>query len=59
MSFNAGLAERLQLAVADLPGMTENRMMGGFGYLLNGNMCMGSTRTTSSYVLVSMRRSGF
>lgn len=41
MPFDEGLATRLQETVSDYSGMTENRMMGGFGYLLNGNMCVG------------------
>lgn len=41
MPYDEGLATRLQEAIGDYPGMTENRMMGGFGYLLNGNMCVG------------------
>ena len=41
MPFDEGLAMRLQETVGDYSGMTETRMMGGFGYFLNGNMCVG------------------
>ncbi len=45
MPFDPGLAERLQQVMtrhfAQISGLTETRMMGGFGYLLNGNMCAG------------------
>lgn len=44
MPYDEGLATRLQEAIGDYPGMTENRMMGGFGYLLKGNMCVGVHR---------------
>lgn len=30
----------------NIPGLTETRMMGGFGYLLHGNMCVGIHKDT-------------
>ena len=41
MAFDPGLAERLSALCADWPGAEETRMFGGFGYLLNGNLCVG------------------
>lgn len=45
MSFDTELAARLQelfqTSFSDVPGLTETRMFGGFGYMLNGNMCVG------------------
>jgi TfoX/Sxy family transcriptional regulator of competence genes len=41
MSYDENLAERLSKALADLPGLTEKKMFGGVGYLLNGNMACG------------------
>lgn len=45
MPFDPGLAERLEAAItsrfAHVDGLKETRMFGGFGYLLNGNMCLG------------------
>ncbi len=45
MAFDPGLAERLETLVAtrssNISGLVETRMFGGFGYLLNGNMCVG------------------
>lgn len=41
MAFDPDLAERLSGLCADWPGAEETRMFGGFGYLLNGNLCIG------------------
>ena len=46
MPFDPGLAERLEEVMSNHPGLTETRMMGGFGYLLNGNMCVGIHKDT-------------
>jgi len=46
MAYDVGLAERLNDAVAHVPGMTFTGMFGGYGYLLNGNMCMGIHKDT-------------
>jgi len=44
MPFDAGLAERLQQLITSpftqISGFTETHLMGGFGYLMNGNMCV-------------------
>ena len=45
MPFDEGLAARLGEVItrdfAHIGGLEETRMFGGFGYLLNGNMCVG------------------
>ncbi|MBT9586265.1 TfoX/Sxy family protein [bacterium] len=41
MPFDAGLACRLQAMFGHLPELVETRMFGGFGYLHQGNMCVG------------------
>lgn len=50
MPFDEGLATRLgeviQRDFAHVNGLEETRMFGGFGYLLNGNMCVGIHKDT-------------
>lgn len=45
MAYDEGLALRLEEIMTTrfdhLSGLTETRMFGGFGYMLNGNMCFG------------------
>ena len=41
MPYDPGLAERLYGVVARRPTMTEKKMFGGIGWMLNGNMCVG------------------
>lgn len=50
MAFDEGLAARLEEIItrdfAQDSGLQETRMFGGFGYLLNGNMCLGIHKDT-------------
>jgi TfoX/Sxy family transcriptional regulator of competence genes len=50
MPFDPGLAARLEDVVATrfahIRGLGETRMFGGFGYMLNGNMCIGIHKDT-------------
>jgi TfoX/Sxy family transcriptional regulator of competence genes len=50
MAFDEGLASRLEEIITrdfeHLSGLEETRMFGGFGYLLNGNMCVGIHKDT-------------
>ncbi len=50
MPFDPGLAGRLTLTITEkfshISGLSENRMMGGYGYFLNGNMCVGIHKDT-------------
>lgn len=45
MPFDPGLAARLEHVIetsfGHVGGLRETRMFGGFGYMLNGNMCLG------------------
>ena len=41
MAYDEGLAERLESFMPQDPSLTTEHMFGGFGYLLNGNMCIG------------------
>ena len=41
MAFDETLAERIRKALARKKGITEKKMFGGIGFLLNGNMCVG------------------
>lgn len=50
MPFDDGLAARLEEVItarfSEVEGLSETRMFGGFGYLLNGNMCVGIHKDT-------------
>ena len=50
MPFDEGLAARLEEVIGrdfgHIGGLEETRMFGGFGYLLNGNMCAGIHKDT-------------
>jgi len=41
MAFDERLADRMRSALGRRKGLTEKRMFGGIGFLLNGNMCCG------------------
>ena len=41
MAFDEHLAKRVRAAMSLHKGMTEKKMFGGSGFLLNGNMCVG------------------
>ena len=41
MAYDESLAERLRQRLARKKGVTEKKMFGGIGFLLNGNMCVG------------------
>jgi TfoX/Sxy family transcriptional regulator of competence genes len=41
MAYDAGLAKRVLGMVGDQPDLTEKKMFGGIGYLLQGNMACG------------------
>ena len=43
MAYDEQLAERLRTALAGREGLSERRMFGGLGFMLNGNMCCGLT----------------
>src|SRR6516164_1331259 len=41
MAFDESLAERIRQGLGRKKGITEKKMFGGIGFLLNGNMCVG------------------
>lgn len=41
MAHSESLARRIRQALAGRHGITEKKMFGGVGFLLNGNMCVG------------------
>ena len=41
MAYNEMLAQRVFAGLTDTPGITEKKMFGGVGYLVNGNMACG------------------
>ena len=41
MAFDENLATRIRATLARRKGITEKKMFGGIGFLLNGNMCVG------------------
>ena len=41
MAYNEDLAFRVRQALGDRQGLTEKKMFGGLGFMLNGNMCLG------------------
>lgn len=46
MAYSESPAERIRLVFARRPGITEKKMFGGVGFLLNGNMCVGVWKTS-------------
>jgi TfoX/Sxy family transcriptional regulator of competence genes len=41
VAYDEALSERIRLALAGRDGITERKMFGGIGFMLNGNMCCG------------------
>lgn len=41
MAYDEGLAQRIREAVDDQPGLSETKMFGGIGFMLQGNMACG------------------
>ena len=44
MAYDEGLADRIREALSGEPGLTEKKMFGGIGFMLDGNMCAGVQR---------------
>src|SRR5262245_24536195 len=44
MAYDETLAERIRAALPDVPGLTEKKMFGGIGFLVQGNMACGVSR---------------
>lgn len=43
MAFDAELADRLREVLQDEPGLGEQRMFGGLGFMLDGNMAVAAS----------------
>ena len=41
MAYNEEVALRVREALGEREGLTERKMFGGLGFMLNGNMCCG------------------
>lgn len=41
MAYDEPLADRIRLALADRPNLTERKMFGGIAFMLSGNMAAG------------------
>lgn len=41
MAFDEGLADRIREVLSGEPGLAGKKMFGGYGFLLDGNMCAG------------------
>ena len=41
MAYDERFADRIRSALGRRKGLTEKRMFGGIGFLINGNMCCG------------------
>lgn len=44
MPYNQELAARVAVNMPEVPGLAEKKMFGGVGYLVDGNMCIGTHR---------------
>lgn len=42
MAYNQELAARVAANMPEVPGLSEKKMFGGVGYLVDGNMCIGT-----------------
>ena len=45
MAYNEELAERVRTQLGGEPGLTERKMFGGIGWMLDGNMAVGMIST--------------
>jgi TfoX/Sxy family transcriptional regulator of competence genes len=50
------LADRLRSLIGHKPGVTEKKMFGGFGFMLNGNMVCGAMSTGALLMRVGPER---
>ena len=46
MAYSEALADRIRQAFGRPRGLTERKMFGGVGFLLNGNLCVGVWKTS-------------
>ena len=48
MAYDEGLAQRIREVLGELPGLTEMKMFGGIGFMLQGNLACGVEGRTDS-----------
>ena len=64
MAYDERLAERVGIALSARDGVSERKMFGGIGFMLDGNMCVGvmnddlMVRTTAEGYEDALRRAG-
>ena len=56
MAYDEELAERIRTLLGDRAGLTEKKMFGGLGFMLNGNMLIGTTAKGGLLVRVDPER---
>ena len=52
MAYDESLASRIRDLLADEPGVTEQKMFGGLGFLVHGNMAIGASSQGGALVRV-------
>ena len=50
------LADRIRALIGHKPGITEKKMFGGFGFMLNGNMVCGAMKSGALLMRVGPHR---
>jgi TfoX/Sxy family transcriptional regulator of competence genes len=50
------LADRIRQLIGHRPGVTEKKMFGGFGFMLNGNMVVGAMKSGALLMRVGPNR---
>jgi hypothetical protein len=58
MAYDPELADRLREILQDEPGLTEQRMFGGLGFMLDGNMAVAASSGGGILLRIDPARSG-
>jgi TfoX/Sxy family transcriptional regulator of competence genes len=58
VAYDEELAERIRELVADVPGVTEQRMFGGLAFLIDGNMAIAASGQGGLLVRVDPNETG-
>ena len=58
MAFDPELADRLREILQDEPGLTEQRMFGGLGFMLDGNMAVAASSQGDILLRIDPARAG-
>ncbi|MGH2711744.1 MAG: TfoX/Sxy family protein [Actinomycetota bacterium] len=57
MAYDEDLADRMRELLAGTPGLTEQKMFGGLGFMIGGNMAIGASGQGGALVRVDPTRS--